>query len=139
VQAGLADEATRMIAAELDRGFPLPRDIVWTTGSAMWAIAVSAVGHAEAAALLYERLDPFAGQVVCNGANAWMTVDHHLGTLAATAGRSFLARRHLNDAVALHERMGAPIWLERSRRALEEVEDAMTNQAGAAELSEEKR
>jgi hypothetical protein len=125
VQAGLLDEAAVMITDELDRGFPLPRYVVWSTGSAMWAIATAAVGNAPAATLLYDRLAPYAGQVVFNGVNAWMTIDHHLGTLAAVAGRPVLARGHLADAAALHERMGAPFWLERSREELARVEEAV--------------
>jgi hypothetical protein len=125
VQAGLLDEAAAMIADELTREFPLPRDVVWSTGSAMWAIATSAVGNATAATLLYDRLAPYAGQVVFNGVNAWMTIDHHLGTLAAVAGRPDLARRHLADAAGLHERMGAPLWLERSRNQLARVEEVV--------------
>jgi hypothetical protein len=76
-----------------------------------------------AAQILYERLAPSAGQIVYSGPNAWMGVDHHLGTLAIALGRPFLAKRHLVEAAALHERMGAPLWHERTQEALARLQD----------------
>ncbi len=42
-------------------------------------------------------------------------VQRPLGNLAAVLGRHAEAQKRLRDAADRHERMGAPIWLARSR------------------------
>jgi hypothetical protein len=92
-----------------------------------WRSAVEVVGLVGACALLGDagaaaRLHPLllahrgwhlaAGPMVYLGAG-----DHHLGMLAATAGRWSDAERHLLAAMAAHRRLGARPWLVLTRQA----------------------
>lgn len=93
----------------------LPRDPTWLSALALFALTAHELGDARAAAALYERMAPWAGQIVFAGMAAWMAVDHHLGVLAGLLGRPADARAHLDAAATLHERIGAPVWLARTR------------------------
>ncbi len=85
--------------------------------------AVALLGDAGAAAVLYERLSPFAGRVVVTNTGLLFlgAVDHWLGRLAATMGRRDGARRHLETALLAHDRMGARGLLARTRLHLAEL------------------
>jgi class 3 adenylate cyclase len=78
---------------------------------------VSDLRDRSAAAVLYERLRPIAGQVLtalvgCAGSFAlWC------GMLAACLGRWEDAERHFADALAMNERLGARPYAVRTRRA----------------------
>jgi DNA-binding CsgD family transcriptional regulator len=71
------------------------------------------------APVLYELLRPFAG---FNGVN-WAypnfsgAFDHYLGLLATTMGDWDAAARHFDDALAMHTRMGARLFLARTQQA----------------------
>lgn len=98
----------------------LPRDMVHVWSLAQLAPACVAFGDARTAAVLHAALLPSAGRcavaaggVACSGA-----VDLPLGLLAGCAGRPDEAVAHLERAVELHARMGAPALLAASRLAL---------------------
>jgi DNA-binding CsgD family transcriptional regulator len=81
------------------------------------ADACEVVGDPRLARLVYEELLPFEGRntiageaVICYGA-----VDRFLGSLARAAGDVSAAERHLERALALNERFGAPTWLAHTR------------------------
>jgi DNA-binding CsgD family transcriptional regulator len=87
------------------------------------ADACDVVGDPRLAQLVYEELLPFEGRntiageaVICYGA-----VDRFLGSLARTAGDGHAAERHLEAALALNERFGAPTWLAHTRFELGRV------------------
>jgi hypothetical protein len=111
VEAELPSQAAELLAAE--RLDDLPRDLTWLAAAVLWAFVCASVGDAGRAGPLYDRLAPFASQVVFTGVGAWGTVDHALGRLATLAERHDDAARHLDAAVALYVRMGAPLWLAR--------------------------
>jgi len=81
------------------------------------------LGDAERAALLYEILLPYSGQLlVAFLLQACLTAaDRDLGALAATMGRLADAERHLLAAAQLEERFGAPPLVARTRLALARV------------------
>lgn len=81
------------------------------------AHAVVAAGTDQQRGDLYALLRPYAGtHVVVGGCASYFgAVDHQLGRLARCLGRPEEARRHFRDAAALHERLGAPGFAERSR------------------------
>jgi hypothetical protein len=68
-----------------------------------------------------ELLDPYAGMnairtyAACHG-----PVDYYRGRLEALRGRTAAARERLRAARGFAERMGAPLWIERTRAALEQ-------------------
>ncbi|HKE97642.1 MAG TPA: AAA family ATPase [Actinomycetes bacterium] len=76
------------------------------------------LGDQAAAARLHELLRPLEGWHLTAGGAAYLgAVDHHLGILAATAGRWDQAERHLRAALSTHRRLGARPWLALTRQA----------------------
>ena len=59
---------------------------------------------------------PWRELVISTGGAAWGTVVHHLCLLAIALGREE-AGEHLQDAAAMHERLGAPVWLAQTHVA----------------------
>ena len=98
----------------------VPRDWMWTRSAVILAELTAANGRGPACARWYDALAPYrARTAVAGGAVLFMgAVAHYLGLLAAATGRPELARRHLEDAAAVHERLGARPWLLRSRLEL---------------------
>jgi tetratricopeptide (TPR) repeat protein len=82
------------------------------------ADTVAAAGTAEQRSHMEQLLQPYAGlHIVVGGCAAYCgAVDHYLGILARSLGRTEDARRHFTSAAAMHERLGAPGWAEYSRR-----------------------
>jgi DNA-binding SARP family transcriptional activator len=76
------------------------------------------LGDGAAAARLHRRLLPYTGWHLGAGPMVYLGAgDHHLGMLAATAGRWADAERHLLAAMAAHRRLGAHPWLVLTRQA----------------------
>jgi DNA-binding SARP family transcriptional activator len=76
------------------------------------------LGDGAAAGRLYELLLPYQGWHLGAGPMVYLGAgDHHLGVLAATAGRWDDAERRLLAAMAAHRRLGARPWLALSRQA----------------------
>jgi tetratricopeptide (TPR) repeat protein len=98
-------------------GDPIPRarDFIWSTEMALLAEA-AAVAGLPCAEEVYDLLCPASDQVVTMSAYACLgAVSHYLGLLAGSLGRAGDARAHLEDAVALNDRIGAVPWAVRSR------------------------
>jgi DNA-binding SARP family transcriptional activator len=68
------------------------------------------LGDADAAGRLSERLAPWAGHHLAASHLYLGAADHHLGILAAVAGRWEDGLAHLRAAAAVHERLGALPW-----------------------------
>jgi hypothetical protein len=110
-------------AAELDRSLTSalaasgPR---WLGAMADLAFVAGETGDEGAAARLYEAMLPYRGRLVVWGgaAIAREPVSHHLGVLAATAGRTSDAVRHLEEAIEFEEQIGALPSLAHSLAAL---------------------
>jgi DNA-binding SARP family transcriptional activator len=76
------------------------------------------LGDAAAAARLHDLLLPYRGWHLGAGPMVYLGAgDHHLGVLAATAGRWDHAERRLLAAMVAHRRLGAKPWLALSRQA----------------------
>jgi len=81
------------------------------------AVAASLDDTAVAARLAF-LLEPYAGQLVTASSLAYCgAVDHYLGLLAITLGRTEEADAHLAAAEDLHRRVDAPLWLARTEEA----------------------
>jgi hypothetical protein len=72
--------------------------------------ACAQLGDDAAAARLSALLVPWAGHQLAGGQTYLGAADHHLGILAATAGRWERALGYLRAALAAHERLGAGPW-----------------------------
>jgi hypothetical protein len=88
---------------------------------AFLADAVAAAGSPAQRARVLELLSPHAGvHVVVGGCASYLgAVDHYLGRLATSLGEVTQGRGHFLAAAALHDRLGAPGWAERSRHDAE--------------------
>jgi tetratricopeptide (TPR) repeat protein len=109
-------EARRVLQPIAASGFDVPLDVLWGQTVTDWAAVCSYLGDTANAALLRERLEPYARQLalpaggIANGAIA-----HYLGLLATTLGDHEEAEAQFRTAGTFHERIGAPSWLARTR------------------------
>jgi len=89
----------------------------WGILAVLLSTAAARLSNAGAAASLYELLLPCAGlnAVNCGAVTFNGAYSHHLGVLAATLGRWDEAEQHLANAASVHERMGARVFLGRTR------------------------
>jgi DNA-binding winged helix-turn-helix (wHTH) protein/tetratricopeptide (TPR) repeat protein len=103
----------------------IPRDNYWLFAMTNLARACVALGDSFRAERLYRQLRPFAGRiaVVAHGAGCLGSVSHFLGLLAAAMGELDAAEEHLEEAEAVHRRLGARLLLAHTRRELALVLD----------------
>jgi len=110
-----AEEFERLAACDFAA---LPHDVNYVISLATASLVAYGLGDAARAAILYERLAPYDGQVVRGSRLAggcFWAVAHHLGLLAATMGRHDDAVAHFEAALALEARMGALPYLATTR------------------------
>lgn len=98
-----------------------PRDQSWLGLLGLLAPPVARSGHAARARRLLDLFGPYAGRciVVGHGAAVLGAVSHHLGVLHAALGERRAALRRLEAAEREHRSLGSPLWVGRSREALE--------------------
>jgi tetratricopeptide (TPR) repeat protein len=107
------DEARERALAEDLHSVPL--DQVWAGAMLIWAEVCSRLRLPDRAGELYELVAPFSGQVVQAGFIVYGSSDWALGTLAATLERYEQAEGHFAAAAEIEERLGAPLFLARTR------------------------
>jgi class 3 adenylate cyclase/tetratricopeptide (TPR) repeat protein len=122
-RAGLADvyswigreaEGAAIAEAAAADGFAhVPWDQIRLTTLALYAEAATLGGVGHAAAPLYELLEPWAEQIVYNGASAYGHVRTYLGMLAATLGWDERADEHFALACEIQEQKGMLLWAAR--------------------------
>jgi class 3 adenylate cyclase len=95
----------------------IPRNVYWLRTMTDAAAVCAYLSDERRAGVLYDRLAPYADQLVVAIRLVTGSVDYYLGLLAATLGRFDDAGRHLAAAAARHERIGAPPWLARTQLA----------------------
>ena len=89
----------------------LYRDCEWLLGTALAADVCAQLGDAEAAAVLYEQLLPFAGRHAVGWAEGGVgAVDRYLGLLAVTQGLLDEAASHFEAAIDIDTASGARPW-----------------------------
>jgi tetratricopeptide (TPR) repeat protein len=111
---GRVDEARERYGREAARGFDLRRDLVMGPSLANLAYLCSRLGDVDGAAILYERLTPYAGTMF-QAMYGLLVTHHYLGLLARTMGRFDDAERHFARAVEVHDDLGAPLYASESR------------------------
>jgi hypothetical protein len=93
-------------------------DEQWFVSLCLLAETCGLIGDPEPAPVLYALLEPYAAHnAVAVPELALDCTGRPLGLLAALLGRFEDAERHFSDAIAMNERMGAPVWAEHTRRA----------------------
>jgi DNA-binding winged helix-turn-helix (wHTH) protein len=116
------EEAEAALEAVMSRDLEdLPRDQNWIATLGTLAPAAVVAQSEKRIRQLLTQLTPYAGRmiVVGQGAATHGAVSHHLGLLHAAVGENDVAAHYLGEAIALHRRARAPLWLEHSERALE--------------------
>jgi len=95
------------------------RDAEWMFSMALLAAPVAGVGDADAAAIVYRLLEPFAHTyAVAPVEGVFGALARGLGVLASALGRHDDAERHLEAAIALERRMGGRPWLAHAQHDL---------------------
>jgi DNA-binding winged helix-turn-helix (wHTH) protein len=121
--SGAPEEARSVVEAVMKHDLDdFPRDQNWVATLGTLAPAVALAGSEARKRQMLGLLEPFRGRmiVVGQGATTHGAVDHHLGLLQASLGELEPAIDCFEAAIALHTRCGAPLWIERSRRARRE-------------------
>ena len=114
VESELPEQARNLLTMELETSFEeIPRDVTWLAGHVIYAHVCAELNDPVAAEILYDRIQPFADQIVYTGISAWGDGDHALGRLAATLGNHDAAVAHLEAARARARRLGAAVWAVR--------------------------
>jgi hypothetical protein len=130
-RAGAEAAAAPLFDLPAPPAFPPGR--IWTQSAAFAGELAVALGARTACRWLYDALGPHADATVVVGvAIAFRgAVAHYLGLLAAALDRPEEARAHFEHALAVHERLGARTWADRSRQALAEDRRPAPGQAPA--------
>ena len=92
----------------------VPYDLVWATTLALWAEVAAHLGAVPPAAVLADRLRPYRGLVVFNGASTFGPIADYLGMLEAVLGNYEQADASFDQAMAIHQRFQAPFFLART-------------------------
>ena len=110
-------EAARRAIARIGH---IRRDANWLLALALLSLAVAHLNDVQRAAALFELLLPYRRRVVTMGRAliCFGTTSHVLGVLAIVLEHWAEAEEHLEDALALHERLGARPWAARTRARL---------------------
>jgi class 3 adenylate cyclase len=109
-----AEGAAIVHEAARDRFDHVPWDQMRLSALALYADAASHGGVRDAAAVLYELLEPWADEVVWNGASAYGHVSTYLALSAATVGWDERADEHFALACDLQEKTGMLLWAARA-------------------------
>lgn len=109
-----ADGAELLARAAAQHFEHLRYDQTQMCGLAMYADTAAQTASVEAAAMLYERLDPYADQFVWIGGAGFGHARMYLALLAATLGRHEQADGHFAFACTFHHEHGLLVWEARS-------------------------
>jgi tetratricopeptide (TPR) repeat protein len=111
-----ADDARRILdAAFASRFEDVPLDMAWLTEMATYAEVSARLGARPPAMVLYDRLAPWPKHVVFNGVYVFGSVSRSLALLASAVDHHDEAEGHFAVAASVHEGIGAPALLARTR------------------------
>ena len=112
-------------------------DANWLSAQAECAEACVALGDATHAAVVYDRLAPYAGRPATAGraVASYGATDRHLGGLAALLGRRDDAVRHLRAAIARNDELGCTVWRLHAQWWLQRIAPEDPVLASAAETA----
>jgi hypothetical protein len=114
----LHDEARAILEqATSDRFERYGATVTTLIALAQYADVAFVLSDARAAAILYERLKPFADQIVWADTQGYGHVRMYLGVLAAVLGDHKRADEYLQFACEFHEANDIPLWAARSHLA----------------------
>ena len=105
------DEVAELLDSEVAHDFPMFADSTWLVAHVLWAEAAARTGHRPASTALYRRLLPWQDQFATTHISVHGGVAHYLGLLAHAIGLHGEADQWFDQALALHEAMGAPFFV----------------------------
>ena len=105
-----AEAAAVVEAAAVDGFRDLPRDQTYTTAIGLYSDAAAHAGVPDAAAILYELIEPWAERAVWNGAAGFGHGRMWQGVLAGALGRDEQADVHFAHSCRVQERAGVLLW-----------------------------
>jgi tetratricopeptide (TPR) repeat protein len=117
-ELGQSENAQNEFERSAANGFTdLPRDLQWLPVLATLAEVCVFLNDRESAQTLYGLLLPYAERNVVAGPGGFVygSASLFLGMLARVLSRRREGQRHLEDALALHRRMGAPVHVARTQ------------------------
>ena len=135
-EVGARAELDRLAARGLES---IPRDMFWLPAMGYLADVVATLGDAALAAVLIEKLRPYADRCIVATVVAYRgSVARALGLLATTRSDYEAAFSHFKAAIDIEQRMRAHAWQARTRlswaRALIARSDAGDAERASAEL-----
>lgn len=93
----------------------VPWDPLWSVTMFGWADACSRLGLGNRSSELYGLMAPYSRHLAVSGSLAYGSIGWALGRLATTMERYEQAEAHFAAAAELEERLGAPVFLARTR------------------------
>ncbi len=114
-EAGHPEEATPLVRDLMSELDVLPRESAWARAVSQMALVCGEARDVSMARTLYGACEPYAGQFVSSGVVFSGATDLYLGVLAAVLDRFDDAEAHFRAAHRMHEAVGAPAWLARTR------------------------
>lgn len=143
VETGRAAEAAIELERQAaDQFTRVPRDFTWLVNLAALAAICHCVSDRPRAELLYDLLLPHAPCLLRAsqiGVGCCGPVAYFLGLLAVTLGRANDAVRHLEAAIAMSERIGAPVFAAQARSKLAGCLEARGRQEDRQHVAELRR
>jgi len=112
--AGLHEDAARLLDNEAITGFSYPNDLFLLGTLTAWAEAASILGDRVSAGILYEKLAPWPASVQAHDPLEGV-VALYLGELATVLGRYDAAHSHFTQALALNQGLEAPFPVARTQ------------------------
>jgi class 3 adenylate cyclase len=113
IESGREDKARELALAEDLQSIPYEQ--AWSSAMILWAMVCSRLAIVDRADELYELLAPFSGQLAATPPSVYGSIAWALGTLAATMERYERSEEHFAAAAEIEERLGAPLFLARTR------------------------
>lgn len=116
-ELGRLDEASAILAQEAADGFArLPYNSGgWLSSLCTYAEVCAVVGAVEPARVLLDLIAPYADHVVCAGQFSSGSAQRYVALLAMVLGDHDRADAAFGAALAVNERIGAPVWAARTR------------------------
>jgi tetratricopeptide (TPR) repeat protein len=119
---GRLDDAAAVVAQAASDGFAhVPWDNYRMNALALYADAASQAGVIDAAATLYDLIEPWPDQLIWNQVLCYGHARMYLGMLAATLGRHELADEHFAKVCEFYESNQLLFWMARGRLAWAEA------------------
>ncbi|MGH2941433.1 MAG: BTAD domain-containing putative transcriptional regulator [Solirubrobacteraceae bacterium] len=114
-EVGRLDDARRFFEVVMSSELDLPPDYTAFLIPVYASVGCARLGDARSAERLHAILEPHGKRLITTGASWFGTVNHYLGVLAASLGRTDEAEARFADAARTYESLDARPWLARVR------------------------